>query len=269
MRIARGLIVMLMLLVGVDAFSQDYAITLKGDTLRGKANIMNYDILDRVDFFDLKQDKKFKFTSIQLKEVGMNGHRYQTIRTDYGFRMAQLEKEGYLSLYLAQSPRGTNYEVQWLVKKDGSSIEVPNLAFKRTMMEFLSDCDEVSNRIKKEELHRKELALIIDQYNNCLASRSNVAQPVATAIAVTPVAETVSTQPSNPQADDLTKLKDEISADPSMASKNDLLDLMTDIIQKVKDQKAVSRYQLDFFEGMVKGTPYEEKAGKVIASLRK
>ncbi len=266
MRFAARLMVILMLLVGVGASAQDYAITLKGDTLRGKANIMNYDILDRIDFFDLKQDKKFKFTSIQLKEVGMNGHRYHTIRTDYGFRMAQLEKAGYLSLYLAQSPRGTNYEVQWLVKKDGSSIEVPNLAFKRTMMEFLSDCGEVSDRIKKDELHRKELLLIIDQYNSCLASRSNAAQPVA---AVTPAAETISTQPSNPQADDLTKLKDEISADPSVASKNDLLDLITDIIQKVKDQKSVSRYQLDLFEGMVKGTTYEEKAGKIIASLRK
>lgn len=260
--LAHTLFLMAGLLIVIVAPAQDYVISLKNDTLRGKVQMMNYDLIDRIELTDANK-KKMKFTAVQVREVGMKEHIYRPIKTDYGYRMAQLEKPGFLALYLAQSPKGTSYEIQWLVKRDGSAIEVPNLSFKKIMSDFLSDCPEVSDKIKKETLHKKELMTIIDQYNSCMESH-NAIIPAATSVAVTQTSEAEGTLLS-----DLTKLQKEISTDTSLPSKNDITDLLNDMIQKVREQKPVPKYQLDSFEGVLKGTAYEEKATGIASRLRK
>jgi len=154
----------------IAAYGQDYLVTNKGDTLRGKIKIMSYDQLDRVQI--AQQKKKTTLTARQVKAVFTGSETYHPHQGDHTIRFMKLIKSGYLSLYAFREENQNFYSGRYLVKRDGAASEVPNLSFKRNMAEFLRDCPEIREKIKSGEYGRKDLDQIIDAYNGCIENNA-------------------------------------------------------------------------------------------------
>ncbi len=232
----------LFLLVSLAASAQDYVVTLKGDTVRGETKILSYDLYDRIN---VKSGKtKNQFTAVEVKAVFMANQIYHTIRTDLkGYRMMKLIKPGYLSLYEGRIYNGSSFEiVDYLVKKDGSSLEVPNLSFKKSMINFLSDCLSMEEKINSEEVVKKNLDQLINVYNQCIESQTKTSK------------ETASISREDPKLVALLALKSKVEKS-TLTSQKDVLDILNDLTTKIVNNKPVPKYLLETLNGMLKDTP--------------
>jgi hypothetical protein len=160
---------------GVQAQS-DYLVTLKSDTLKGDLRILSYDQLDRAQISH--DGKKEMLTALQISFLNLNNEIYKPVKLDNTIRLMKVIKSGYLSLYGFKLPNQATYEGRFLVKLDGTSMEMPNIGFKKIMAAYLEDCSELSERLKKGELGKGDLEEIIDQFNLCVSKdRKGITQP--------------------------------------------------------------------------------------------
>ena len=235
------------------AFCQtDYVITVKGDTLYGTPKIFSYDIVDRVQ---LTVDKKKKsYTAVEVREIFLNNERYQSVRHENRYVYMLLLKRGYLSLYGFRIEKQITYDGRYLVKRDGDAMDVPNLGFKKSMQEFLSDCQSVSEQVKSGELGRKNLDSLISLYNICIDQKSEQMPP-----------KDAATEPTLPA---LETLRGKIE-NSSLHSKQDVLDLIKDIDNKVKRKENVPNYLIEGLKGYLANTEYNDDLEKLIATLPK
>jgi len=222
------------------ASAQDYVVTQKNDTIKGKVKLLTYDRLDRIDIS--KGKIKQHFTCLQLKAVYSEGATFNTIRTDNGYRLMKLETPGFLSLYLARKPTGFLYDTEMLVKKDGSSTEIPGLSFKKILANFLADCPTVVERIKQEELTRKNIPEVVNEYNKCVDAQTRFSNLNSSAIATNPILIA------------LTNLKTKIEAS-SLPTQKDALDILKDIMNKVVASQTIPNYLMEGFKENVKSSP--------------
>lgn len=222
------------------ANAQNYLVTLKMDTLRGDVRILTYGNIDRPEV-NSPEGKKH-FTAIQVKTVFLNNEVYNPVRTENGYRMMKRVSSGFLSLYLGRQPNGFEYDTEYLVKRDGSSIEVPNLSFKKVTSNFLKECENLSNRIKKNEFSRKDINKLISEYNNCIDTQTKQANLSS------------STALEDPTLIALNSLKAKIE-NSSIASKKDALDVLTDIGGKVASGQSIPNYLTESLRSFFKETP--------------
>lgn len=234
------------LIFGVSGvFAADYLVTMKNDTLTGKLSIQTYGNIDRVQVIT-SDKKKTVFTAIQLKLISLAGDIYNPVRTDQGYRMMKLVRPGFVSLYLGRKPSGVTgdsfyYDTEFVVKKDGAAIEVPNLGFKKAMSNFLSECTAMKARIQKEELGRKDLDKIIAEYNLCIEDQTK-------AMLTGPIQDTDS------RIIALTDLRSSIDLS-SIEGKGDAVDIVTDMLDKTQHHQTVPKYQFDGLRNLLKDSP--------------
>ncbi len=244
------------------ALAQDYVVTTRNDTLRGVAKILEFDILDRIDLIDGK--KKNHFTCIQIKTLSMNGETFSPIKGSNGYRLMKLVKPGYLSLYLGKqsntmSSPNFHYDVQYLVKRDGSVQEVPNLGFKKAIIRFLDDCKSLKDKIVKENLGKKDLDQIITFYNECIES-----QTISSRIDATPAVGS-----EDPTLIALGDLKAKLEAG-QLPNRRDAIDILNDMSNKVKSRQPVPNYLMEGLKGLLKDSPeYQSDLEKVISLVAK
>ena len=155
----------------IPAYTQDYVVTTRKDTLRGKVAISSYTNMDRVQLNAEK--KKTEFAATAVSTVSLDSQIYQPVRITDGFRLLKLERSGHVSLYLGRQSPGTPYNVPFLVKKSGESMEVSSLRFKKYMITFLEDCSSIEQKIEAGNLGRKDLDKIIDEYNRCIEKQTD------------------------------------------------------------------------------------------------
>lgn len=243
------------ILFQVSFCQSDYVITVKGDTLYGTPKILSYDIMDRVQ---LMVDKKKKnFTAVEVKEVFLKNEIYHSIRHNDRYEYMKLLKSGYLSLYGFRVEKQFGYDGRYLVKRDGGAMEVPNLAYKKSMAEFMQDCQSVSDQIKSGELGRKKIDTLIDLYNTCIDENTRQKSMTNTIVAAGEI-----TLP------ELDALRSKIEKS-ELSSKQDVLDLIKDIDGKVKSNQAVPNYLTEGLKGYLVNTEYKEDLEKLIAALPK
>lgn len=243
------------ILFHVSFCQSDYVITVKGDTLYGTPKILSYDIVDRVQL--IADKKKKTYTAIEVKEVYLKNEIYHSIRHNDRYVYMKLLKSGYLSLYGFRIEKQFAYDGRYLVKRDGGALEVPNLAFKKSMVEFMQDCQSVSDQIKSGELGRKKIDTLIDLYNNCIDENTRQKAMTNTTVAADEI--------SLPALEDL-RAKIEKS---DLSSKQDVLDLIKDIDGKVKSNQAIPNYLIEGLKGYLVNTQYKEDLEKLIAALPK
>lgn len=234
--------------------SQDYVVTLKNDTLRGEAKIMTYDFIDRVQVTEGK--KKTQFTAIQVRSVNIEKEAFHPVLTIDGYRLLKLVTPGYLSLYLARPPEGDRYDVPYLVKRDGSALEVPNLTFKKAIGRFLDDCAMMNQKIAEGEFGRKNLEQIIKDYNACIDNQTNTIH-----------AQTVSQD--GPKMRALTLLTNKIGQASSLPSQKDALDILKDITEKAKNNQTIPNYLLEGLKGLLKDYPDSQPELEKVLDLLK
>jgi len=241
-------------IIGQASFCQpNFLITTKGDTLYGDIKILSYDIVDRVQ---ITTDKKKKsFTALEARSVFLNNEMYHAVRHDSRYHFMLLKQSGYLSLYGFRLDNQITYDGRLLIKRDGESIEVPNLTFKKMMQEFLKDCMSVSDRIKSGELGKKNIDSIITLYNACIEENTKLAAQVQ--------ASSSSSELVKPAIENL-KYKIENS---SLNSKQDVLDLIKDIETKLNGNQPLPNYLLDGLKSYLSDTEYTSDLDRLIESL--
>lgn len=235
----------------------DYLITSKADTLSGEIRILSYDQLDRVQI--QVGTKKEIFTALQVLSVNKDGQEYKPLQYERKIVLMKVMKQGYLSLYAFRLPNQTSYDGRLLTKLDGTSMEVPNLAFKKILGAYLEDCETVSTQIKNGDFSRRDLEKIIDDYNECLGNKRSASPVIETP---TPVIVNDATQAI---ASLITKVEAE-----DFSSKKDALDLLHDIQTKVGKNETIPNYLSEGLKSYLSVVPaLSEDLEKLLALLKK
>ena len=216
-----------LILVAFFASAQtDYLVTNKADTIKGNIKLLTYDKIDRVQI--LNNGKKEVYTALQLLLVNKDNVNYKPIQKDNTIRLMQVLKSGYLSLYGFNFPNQYMFDGRYLVKLDGSAMEMPNISFKKVMIKFLEECREVTEKIKNGELGKADIGTIIDEYNIC----GNQVKPSSPAITI---------------SEDLKLLQNLLSKvkELNFDTKEDALDILNDMQSKLEKKEKVSNYLIE------------------------
>lgn len=233
----------LLFLIGSGALAQsDYLVTTKSDTIKGDLRILSYDQLDRVQITN--NGKKEIYTAMQVLILKKDEGFYKPVQIDQSIRLMKIIKGGYLSLYGYKLPNQSTFDGRYLVKLNGSTMEVPNLAFKKMMANYLEDCHELSIKLKQGDLGRGDIEKIVEEYNLCMAKeKPAVAQQESIA---------------SPESLNKTKQKEAIQnlkskiKEQTFSGKDDALDILSDIESKVDRNENVSNYLLGGLQSALK-----------------
>jgi hypothetical protein len=165
------LLFLIALLVYQCVQAQDYVINTRGDTLIGEVKPLAFGLDKKVQIIS-PDKRKLTLPILQVKEFHLKNETYHPVRGEKGYTFMKLLKPGYLSLYSFQLENQVTYDGLFLVKRDGASVEVPNLSFRKVLMKFLEDCEQVSKNINDGKYGKKDLNLIVDEYNQCVTDRT-------------------------------------------------------------------------------------------------
>lgn len=244
----------------VEIKSQDYVVTVKGDTLKGRVKFVSFDQMDRVTVTGATKET---LTAMQVRTVNIAREDYRPLKYENSIRFMKVIKPGYLSL-LAFRPTGTgNWDGRLLSKMDGTSLEVPNLSFKKMIGKFLSDCPVIEEKLEKGEFAKKDLDRIIDLYNICLQSQSN---------------EKLSNREAQPKPAERFENLEKVEAIKSLKekvdkadflSKEDASDLLKDILKKVEKGEKVPNYLTEGLKSYLEKTPLKTDLENLLELLKK
>ncbi|MBS1949891.1 MAG: hypothetical protein OJF59_002475 [Cytophagales bacterium] len=235
----------------------DFVVPFKGDTLTGEAKILSFDKIDRVQI--TSHGKKTIFQSTQVRSLRMNQDLYRAVRYENSIRMMKIVKDGYLSL-LAFNPEGqsnSSWSGQYLLKRDGQGVEVPNLSFKKILSNFLGDCPDIKDHFQKGDFSKHDLNRIVDLYNTCLdvKTKNLNGQPKTVEISTDKVLAVKQF---------IEKVQKE-----NFVGKKDVLDLLTDIQTKVMKGETIPNYMGEGLKPYLKEKPDLEKSAEELLSLLK
>lgn len=215
------------------AQSRDYVVTTKGDTIFGDIKALTYGSDKKVQVTG-PDKKKTIYPFFQVKAYSLKNETFQPVKGPNGYAFMKLIKPGYLSLYAFQMENQVTYDGQYLLKKDGTGTEVPNLGFKKILKNFLSECAIVADNVDKGVYGKKEIERIIDDYNSCINTRTADHDMV--------VAKRVETSKKISAWDILeTKVKEKTD----FSGKNDALDMIADIKSKIAKSEKVQNYVIE------------------------
>jgi len=256
----RSLFIALLVVVNLTVDAQDYALSVKGDTLRGKLKPYTFDNLDRLQIIS-KDKKKTNFTALQVKSFVKDGMTFESVRYENSIRFMKVIKSGYLSLY-AYSPTHQNLlDGRYLLKKDGSGLDLPNLAYKKILAKYLSDCPELKAKLEKGDLPKSEIEKTVDLYNACVKSNTIEIMGVTNA--------TGTKEFKDQKIEAVKKLREKVEAE-SFLTKKDVVDLLNDMQNRLTKNEAIPNYLTDGLKSYLTDTPALSKdADELIALLKK
>ena len=219
----------------------DYLVTAKGDTLTGQLKLFSYDLIDRVQVTAL--NKKTTYTAPQVRSFSKEGVVYRPERYENAIRFMKVLKDGFLTYY-AFSTGQNLWDGRFLKKKDGSGMEVPNLAFKKMMANYLNDCAEVQYRLEKGEFSRKDIERIVDLYNVCLQAKTDaiVSKPKTSIVIDTDKALAVKNMIARVESE-------------NFLIKKDVFEVLADIQSKVAKNEVIPNYMLEGLKSYLADTP--------------
>ncbi|MBL7846793.1 MAG: hypothetical protein JNL40_04945 [Cyclobacteriaceae bacterium] len=240
----------LLLLAPISIWAQDYVVTTRKDTVRGRVSITSNPTMDMVIVtIDKKNKPEYKATS--LLAVYSDSVMYQPVRIPDAYRLMRIGRTGMVSLCYARQAPGTPYNIPYLLKRTGESLQVSALRFKKTMTSFLSECASLKSKIEQEQLGRKDLDKIIEEYNRCLELQTNQ----------------VFIPSENPKISAVNAFNEKLSQDATVPS--DARDMLKDIYSKLKEGKSVPNYLLEGLRETLKNHPaYQKDLEELIAKLK-
>ncbi|HTJ49911.1 MAG TPA: hypothetical protein VL443_10685 [Cyclobacteriaceae bacterium] len=243
-----------LLLLTYSAFSQDYVVTIKGDTLRGKVKTIMFGPDKKVTVTGANK-KKTTVSLFQTKAYSVKGETYHPVKGDKGYTFMKLIKPGYLSLYGFQLENQTSFDGLYLLKKDGHGVEVPNLTFKKTMLRFLSDSPEVTAKIEDGTLGKQELDEIIDAYNSYIDSKSKSQQQ---AIAVK--------KEQLKGIGEWEAFEEKVKAEPNFEGKSTALEMISEVKNKVKNSEKIPNFLSEGLKGLLQNTSLKEELAGLLST---
>lgn len=249
------LLSLLLSLLFLETVAQDFAVTTKGDTLRGKIKLLQHDVEKRIQVLS-GQKQKTTVSIMKVRTVWVKNERFEPIRYNNQYVFMKLLKEGYLSLYAFQIEKQFSYDGRYLVKKDGKGMEVPNLVFKKNMSTFLQECEAVKNSIESGKLGRNQLNQIIDEFNSCIDKNSS--------LSYTPPAVAVDPLVVSGWADLQTKVEGS-----TIDAKADALEMISEVQAKLKRGEKLPKFLIEGLRESFDGnTELTEALKKALAVTR-
>ncbi len=222
--------------------AQDFVVDVKGDTVKGSVKPQITGATSKVIVTDANK-KKTSYSLFQVKSFYFKNSEYRPVKGPNGYCFMKLQKAGYLSLYSFQLPNQNTFDGYYLAKMDGSGIEVPNLAFKKTLINFLKECSDVTGKIDKGDLGKRQLNEIIDAFNSCIASKSiNHAQLI--------VQKEV--QAKKMTAWDL--LEEKLKGQSEFDGKANAMEMVIEIKAKLSRSEKVPNFLIDGLKGIINPT---------------
>lgn len=217
--------------VQANIAQESVVITSKMDTLRGKAFI-NFGDAYSNDAVMLKIDKKKKkLNAYEVRSVFLpkDSSILHPIKMDGRYQFIKLLQDGsFVKLYGYKTPTEANasFGYQVLIKADGGQHKLGNIGYKKGLINFLTECPKVTEKIENGTYKKNNLNKVIDQYNACISEKSNASLKEVTAVI------------------EASKIDDLISMvnDADIEDKAELLDMLTDVKGKMASQKEIPSY---------------------------
>jgi len=233
-------LVLLLLLAYLWSGAQDYVVTSRGDTITGEVKPLLFGLDKKVQVTSAGK-KKMTYPMFQVQTYSFKNELYQPVKGPEGYTFMKLVKSGYLSLYNYQLANQMTFDGSFLMRKDGKGMDVPNIGFKKSMRNFLSDCKAVADRVDNGELSKKDLITIIDQYNECIQGKTDKQEQV--------VAEQV-VQGKVMSAWDVLETK--VKEEPDFESKVNSLEMIQEIKGKIAKSEKIPNFLLDGLKNSLK-----------------
>jgi hypothetical protein len=228
------IIVFLLLMIAYQCSNaQDYLITTKGDSVVGKIKPMNFGPDKKVQVVSADK-KKTTYSLFQVNSFVVNGETFKPAKGPSGYTFMKLLKSGYLSLFAYQMENQTSYDGRFMLKKDGTGIEVPNLSFKKAMKNFLNDCGDFASQIEAGTYTKSNLDKLIDDYNACTEGRRDKVQQAVSK----KIEETKKLSPWD-------ALDNKVRAMGDFQGKTDALEMITEIKGKISRQEKVPNFMIE------------------------
>ncbi len=211
----------------------DYVLTTTLDTLYGEVKPLDYGPIPKVQL-QTTDKKKEAYSIFEIKEFSFKGEQYFPMKHYDRYTFMKLIVPGYLSLYAYQPENQNDFNGLFLYKMDGTSIEVPNLGFKKNMSKFLDDCGAVGERISSGEFNRNKLEEIIVAYNACITENTLEHREKI-------VIENNNVRKANPW----NTLNDKVNDHQEFDGKETALEMITEILAKVSRGEKVPTFVID------------------------
>ena len=64
------------------------------------------------------------------------------------------------------------FNAQFLSKRGGDGIEVPNFMFKKSMSKYLDDCGPIIEALEAGQYRKKDIKDLVVAYNDCMAAKT-------------------------------------------------------------------------------------------------
>jgi hypothetical protein len=223
--------------------AQDFIVTTKGDTLPGKVKLISNGLERRIQLVNEAKERS-SYTIFQVKEAVISNQRFHPVKLGQSFTYMKLIKEGYLSLYGFQIENQSTYDGQYLLKKDGGGMEVPNLTFKKNMAKFLSECPTVAADIASGAKGKSDIAKIIDAFNLCIENNTKLS------ISQQPTTTVVSSSVLDPWNTLEQKVKES-----SLSDKADALEMIADLKAKLLRGNKIPKFLSEGLRAMLSSDP--------------
>ncbi|MEJ7646679.1 MAG: hypothetical protein WKF87_18935 [Chryseolinea sp.] len=233
-------LILLLLLAYLWTGAQDYVVTSRGDTITGEVKPLLFGLDKKVQVTS-EEKKKTTYPMFQVQTYSFKNELYQPVKGPDGYTFMKLVKSGYLSLYYYQLPNQMTFDGSFLMRKDGKGMDVPNIGFKKSIRNFLSDCKTVADRVDNGELSKKDLGTIIDQYNECIQGKTDKHDQVVAEQAV---------QEKVISAWDVLETK--VKEEPDFEGKVNSLEMIQEIKGKVAKSEKIPNFLLEGLKNSLK-----------------
>lgn len=247
---------LVLLVLSTSTFAQSYLITAKGDSIAGSFSIME----DRNDneFVSMTTDdgkKQFRILETQKLVDGEDIYIPLLAQGKYRFGLEQIK--GYVSIYLytpVDSPH--KFSNRLLIKMDGTSLQVPGImGFRKFMSDFMYECPEIADAIKKKEYKRSEIDRLVIEFNACIDKKEALR-----------LAKTAKPEIPAEKASDIDLFKKQLETTNLVANKDEVLEIFNDIVDKLSNNDAVPNYLKNAFLSAIEKDEQLLTLGKQILS---
>jgi len=227
----KPVLIAILCLLSLTIYGQDELYMASGDTLTGEITILYPEDLFEEIILESGDSKK-RYKAFEFICFTKDSTDYKSIKSGQKYRVMQLEKPGYLSLWRFRVDNSYSFNGQYLYRKDGQGQEVPGMLFKKTMMNFLSDCNAVEAALKEGAYKRKNVEELVDDYNACIGRKTAGQEEQKMETATKP---SITASPTLEQAEELSNRAKEIGDD-------ELASMLTDVAGKLSEGSAVPSY---------------------------
>lgn len=252
------LLLIILMLAYQCAGAQDFAVTVQGDTLRGKIKLMDYADVPKVQVTG-SDGKKTVLTMYQTRELFYDSTVFRPQKGPQGYSYMKLLVDGYLSLFAFKPENQNSYDGLLLVKKDGAIMEVPNLTFKKAMRKFLEDCGLVREKIESGQYTKKELRQIITEYNTCIDNKLPAATPASKPVAV----------PESDLAKKWSDFERKVSAYADFPGKADAQEMISDITKRIARGEKVPNFLIQGLKTSIKEPDLASEMEPLLVEIQK